>query len=442
MRVLIMGCGRVGSELSHALGAAGHDVTVIDKRPEAFDHYPPGDHARRIVGLGFDRDVLEEAGIREADAFIAVSSGDNSNIVSARVALEHYHVPKVIARIFDPRRAEIYERLNIPTVATTTWGVKQVQLMLLHTDKEVRESLGGGQLLRVRIPVPAHLVGKPVTSLNVDGHILVAGVSRGGKGFVPAAEFHDARGGLPDRHDREGLHGRTGRIARSSVGASLMKVLVTGGGAIGRHVAADLVVRGHEVTLIEQDPATVEDLRQEIPEVSVMLGDACEPWVLDDADLAHADVVVAATGDDEDNLVTALLAKQEFAVPRVLARVNHPKNEWLFTDQWGVDTAVSPPHMLTSMVEEAVTSGDLVQLLRLEGGRDLDRRDEARGRLARGRQAALRAAAAERLGDRRDPARRARRDPPTRDGVRSRRRARRARQLRRRHALRAAIVGG
>jgi trk system potassium uptake protein TrkA len=188
MRVLIMGCGRVGSELSHALLDAGHEVTVIDKRAEAFDRYPPGDQARQIVGLGFDRDVLEEAGIREADAFIAVSSGDNSNIVSARVALEHYHVPKVIARIFDPRRAEIYERLNIPTVATTTWGVKQFQLMLLHTGKEVRESLGGGELLRVRVPVPSHLVGKPVTTLNVDGHILVAGVSRGGKGFIPSSD--------------------------------------------------------------------------------------------------------------------------------------------------------------------------------------------------------------------------------------------------------------
>src|SRR5262245_9451927 len=188
MRVLIMGCGRVGSELSHALLDAGHEVTVIDKRAEAFDRYPPGDQARQIVGLGFDRDVLEEAGIREADAFIAVSSGDNSNIVSARVALEHYHVPKVIARIFDPRRAEIYERLNIPTVATTTWGVKQIQLMLLHTTTEVRESLGGGELLRVRVPVPGHLIGKPTTSLNVDGHILVAGVSRGGKGFIPTAE--------------------------------------------------------------------------------------------------------------------------------------------------------------------------------------------------------------------------------------------------------------
>jgi trk system potassium uptake protein TrkA len=163
-------------------------VTVIDKRAEAFDKYPPGDHARQIVGLGFDRDVLEQAGIREADAFIAVSSGDNSNIVSARVALEHFHVPKVVARIFDPRRAEIYERLNIPTVATTTWGVKQIQLMLLHTTTEVRDTFAGGELLRVRVPVPTHLVGRSTTELNVDGEILVAGVSRGGKGFIPSAD--------------------------------------------------------------------------------------------------------------------------------------------------------------------------------------------------------------------------------------------------------------
>ncbi len=104
MRVIIMGCGRVGSELSLQLlkGDPPHDVTVIDKRAEAFFKYPPGDGAQQVVGLGFDRDILEEAGIKEAAAFVAVSSGDNSNIVSARVALEHYHVPKVIARIYDP----------------------------------------------------------------------------------------------------------------------------------------------------------------------------------------------------------------------------------------------------------------------------------------------------------------------------------------------------
>jgi trk system potassium uptake protein TrkA len=148
-----------------------------------------------------------------------------------------------------------------------------------------------------------------------------------------------------------------------------MRVVVTGGGAIGRHLSFDLAQRGHEVTLVEQNKTTVETLREEMPEVKVMLGDACEPWVLEDAELSAADVVVAATGDDEDNLVTSLLAKQEFGVPRVLARVNHPSNEWLFNEQWGVDQSVSPPHVLTALVEEAVTTGDLVRLLRLEGGR-------------------------------------------------------------------------
>lgn len=185
MRVIVMGCGRVGSELSINLMESGHDVVVIDKKAAAFVKYPPGE-ARTVVGLGFDRDILEEAGIKEAEAFVAVSSGDNSNIVSARVALEHYHVPKVIARIYDPRRAEIYERLNIPTVATTKWGVKQIQLMLLHDRTELRESMGGGELLRMRVPVPPHLVGKPVTSLNVPGKVMVIGVSRGGGGFLPS----------------------------------------------------------------------------------------------------------------------------------------------------------------------------------------------------------------------------------------------------------------
>jgi trk system potassium uptake protein TrkA len=188
MHVVIMGCGRVGLQLSIELAEAGHKVAIIDKHASAFEKLPPGFNAKTIVGLGFDRQTLELAGIQDADAFVAVSSGDNSNIVSARVALEHYHVEKVIARIYDPRRAEIYERLNIPTVATTKWGVKQIQLMLFHDRQEIRETLGGGDLLRLRIPVPAHLVGKPASALNIEGQILVAGVSRGGTGFIPTAQ--------------------------------------------------------------------------------------------------------------------------------------------------------------------------------------------------------------------------------------------------------------
>jgi trk system potassium uptake protein TrkA len=182
-----MGCGRVGSLLTVELAQARNSVSIIDKRPEAFDRLPPGFDAKTVVGLGFDREVLEKAGIKEAEAFVAVSSGDNSNIVSARVAREYYHVPKVIARIFDPRRAEIYERLNIPTVATTRWGVKQIMLMLTHPREELKESLAGGDLFRMRIEVPKHLVGKPVSSLELAGKVLVAGVDRMGSGFIPVA---------------------------------------------------------------------------------------------------------------------------------------------------------------------------------------------------------------------------------------------------------------
>jgi trk system potassium uptake protein TrkA len=182
-----MGCGRVGILLTLELAKAGHEIAVIDKHASAFDRLPPGFEARTLVGLGFDRDVLEDAGIKEADAFLAVSNGDNSNILSARVAREHYHVPKVIARIYDPMRADIYERLNIPTVSTTRWGVKQIVLMLSHPREEIKETLAAGDLFRMRIQVPPHLVGAAVSSLTVEGKILVAGVDRGGKGFIPVS---------------------------------------------------------------------------------------------------------------------------------------------------------------------------------------------------------------------------------------------------------------
>jgi trk system potassium uptake protein TrkA len=148
-----------------------------------------------------------------------------------------------------------------------------------------------------------------------------------------------------------------------------VRVVITGAGAVGRHLASDLAGRGHAVTLIDQNPEVLETAREWAPDVDHQLGDACEPWVLEKADLGTADAVVAVTGDDEDNLVTSLLAKQEFGVPRVLARVNHPNNEWLFTEQWGVDASVSPPHLLTAMVEEEVSVGDLVRLLPLERGK-------------------------------------------------------------------------
>ncbi len=146
-----------------------------------------------------------------------------------------------------------------------------------------------------------------------------------------------------------------------------MNVSIAGGGVVGRFIARDLVANGHNVLIVESDPAVVA---REEPKADCrwFAGDACEVATLHQAGFGEADVVVAATGDDEDNLVVSLLSKQEFAVPRVIARVNHPKNRWLFTETWGVDVSVSVPHLLTALVEEAVSVGTLVRLLHLAEG--------------------------------------------------------------------------
>jgi trk system potassium uptake protein len=146
-----------------------------------------------------------------------------------------------------------------------------------------------------------------------------------------------------------------------------MKVAIAGAGNVGCSIATDLKNAGHEVLLIEQDPDLVAKLRPTL-DVNLFEGDACEVATLHKAGMADTDVVVAATGDDEDNLVVSLLSKQEFAVPRVVARVNHPKNLWLFNETWGVDVAVSTPHLLTALVEEAVSVGSLVRLLQFAEG--------------------------------------------------------------------------
>ncbi|HEX2054213.1 MAG TPA: TrkA family potassium uptake protein [Actinomycetota bacterium] len=147
-----------------------------------------------------------------------------------------------------------------------------------------------------------------------------------------------------------------------------MRIAIAGAGNVGRFMAKDLLRLGHTVILIDQDGDLIHRHQHRIPATWVQ-ADATEPLNLQAAGLSSCDVLVAATGDDKVNLVSSLLAKQEFGIPRVVARVNHPNNEWLFNESWGVDESVSPPHLLTSLVEEAVVVGDLVTLLRLEQGR-------------------------------------------------------------------------
>lgn len=140
-----------------------------------------------------------------------------------------------------------------------------------------------------------------------------------------------------------------------------MRVMIAGAGSVGRSIGRELLSHGHQVLLVERNPRAMRPER--LPEAEWFLADACEISAMEEANLADCDVVVSATGDDKANLILSLLAKTEFGVPRTVGRVNNPKNEWLFTDSWGVDVAVSTPRLMTALVEEAVEVGDLVHLL-------------------------------------------------------------------------------
>ncbi len=180
-----MGCGRVGSSLATELEAAGHSVAIIDQSREAFRRLGPDFKGRTISGVGFDRDTLLEAGIESADAFAAVSNGDNSNILAARVARETYGVANVVARIYDPGRAEIYQRLGIPTVATVIWATDQILRRLVPegSRSEWRDASGAVQLCEMH--PHKDWFGMAITELEAATGARVAFITRLGEGLIP-----------------------------------------------------------------------------------------------------------------------------------------------------------------------------------------------------------------------------------------------------------------
>ena len=185
MRVIVVGCGRVGAGLAAQLAGEGHDVRVIDRDPRTRRRLPTGFPGQVLHGNGFSRALLESAGIAHADAFVAVTSGDNTKIVSARTAKETYGVPIVLARIYDPRRADIYRDLGIPTIASVRWTVHQLHQMLLHRHLAPELNFGNGETLLLRSELPAYLTGRHLCDLEVEGEIRVVEVTRGGRSFLP-----------------------------------------------------------------------------------------------------------------------------------------------------------------------------------------------------------------------------------------------------------------
>src|SRR5580658_5892654 len=180
-----MGCGRVGSTIAHILEDQGHSVALIDQDPDAFRKLRSGFKGTKITGIGFDRDVLTQAGIERADAFAAVSSGDNSNVLAARVARESFGVQRVVARIYDPRRAEVYQRLGIPTVATVRWTADQMLRKLLPEGGEPLWRDPTGRIVLAEIAFSPRWIGEQVKALEARTMTRVAFIDRLGQAFVP-----------------------------------------------------------------------------------------------------------------------------------------------------------------------------------------------------------------------------------------------------------------
>ena len=185
MHVVIMGCGRVGSEVGRSLSTEGHEVTIIDYDPNALEKLGPEFKGRIIKGVGFDRNVLMQAGIEQANAFVATSASDNANIIAARIARNIFHVPCVVARFYDPGRAEICRRLGLLTISPTLWGAERIRELVLHRELDPTMVFGSGEVSVIRAEIPNFLVGRTVKQLSVPGEVNVISITRKGKAFLP-----------------------------------------------------------------------------------------------------------------------------------------------------------------------------------------------------------------------------------------------------------------
>jgi trk/ktr system potassium uptake protein len=193
MKIIVMGCGRVGSQVSLLLVKHGHAVIVIDHDDNALARLGREFKGKIVHGLGFDRSVLLEAEIETAEGFVAASSSDNANIVAARIARNIFRVPRVVARVFDPVRAEVYQRLGLTTISSTAWGAERIVEVVTHADLDVLQVFRDGGTTMVRIEAPARLKGQRVAQMNIPGEVAVTAITRNDHTFIPVSgtEFQE-----------------------------------------------------------------------------------------------------------------------------------------------------------------------------------------------------------------------------------------------------------
>ncbi|MGE5844082.1 MAG: potassium channel family protein [Syntrophaceae bacterium] len=193
MKILVVGCGRLGGGLAKSLELRRHVVSVVDQEQAAFGNLGTIFKGRTVAGSGIDREVLLEAGIERADGLAAVTASDEINVVAARIAMQVFRVPRVVARLYDPRKAEIYRRLGLQTITPVAWGINRIAELLCYSRLDTVQSLGSGEVDLVEAEIPPLLVGRTVAEVTVPGEVHAVAISRGGRTFLPApgTVFHN-----------------------------------------------------------------------------------------------------------------------------------------------------------------------------------------------------------------------------------------------------------
>jgi trk system potassium uptake protein TrkA len=328
MKIVVIGYGRVGSRTVAALLDRGHEITVVDKEASRLGRACQLEGVELVQGNGIDVDVQREAGMGEADLLLAVTFDDNVNLMAAQVARSHFHIPRAIARVYEPSHSEATQEdpqliVVCPTLLAVTMIVEQVDI-------------AGGNAVTERMPPE-----------------------------IPKAQ--------PRR--------------RFDTTDESRYILISGGGKVGVNLARELYESGHEVALIERDPARAVALSAKL-ECQIYVGDSSTHDVLEGADAARARVFVAATGSDQDNLIACEVAKKVFGVPKTIARASNPKNEEVMA-RLGVDSTVSSTSIIQQVIERELPTVRIKTLLSLQSGAfqileyPLDDTSPATGRMVR-----------------------------------------------------------
>ena len=356
-----MGCGRVGSALAKLLDADGHEIIVVDENPTAFKRLGQNFKGHVVVGTGIDYDVLKRAGASTADGFVAVTDGDNRNIMAALIAQRMFKITRVVCRIYDPARGQMYRELGIQTVVPTTVGAKLIRDTLMEAPWDPIHSFDFGKVTSLSAKITEADAGKRVCDLEEHGLIRIAALRRETAGVMVASndlilEVGDEINAVvaPEAIPAQRFHGATPH-AKTALGC--MFILIVGGGKVGSYLTRVLINKKHEVVVIEKYDKKAKSLDTLIDRKVTIVGDGCDPQVLEAAGLARADVVVADTGDDEDNLVVVLLTKKK-SKARCIAGVNNPRNKQSFDSLDPTDpvTVISSTEIILDVLNEHVNA--------------------------------------------------------------------------------------